>query len=121
MAKKKKHVCWCGKGYGTGLGLNQHRRKADHYKSDEQKREEAAIWGKQFEEMKRRTETYVGEATHSLKDGRHLKVGDRLRFEQIGTIKEITYVGVENQTVEVKVDLISKNYRHIKHEENGNS
>ena len=115
MAKKLKNPCWCGKAFATSKGLTQHKTKADHWQSPEEKREAEQRRLRIAEEMKTETKTYIGEEVHQLENGRHLKVGDKIRFERFAVIKEITYTGNENKTVSVRVDLITKTYEHIPH------
>lgn len=112
MAKKLTHRCWCGRKFGTGRGLSLHKNQADHWKTDVEKeadRQRVREW----EAANRKTVTgYIEEVQESLANGRHLQVGDKVRIERVGVIKEITTTG-EQPTVAVRIDVITRTYKSI--------
>ena len=112
MAKKLTHKCWCGRKFGTGRGLSLHKNQADHWQTDEEKRI-AREQNERWVEANRKTVTgYIEEVGESLANGRHLQVGDKVRIERIGVIKEITTTG-EQPTVAVRIDVITRTYKQI--------
>lgn len=107
--KKNSNKCWCGKSFLTPKGLTLHKSKKDHYKTDAQKEADAEDFRKRFEAIKKTRYAYIEEVSENLSNGRHLQIGDKIKIERLGVIKEIITTG-ENQTVEVKVDIISRTY-----------
>lgn len=109
---KAKPKCWCGRKFSTGRGLSLHKNQADHWQTPEEKRA-AQERQRQWEEANRKTVVgYIEEVSENLANGRHLQVGDKVRIERVGVIKEITTTG-EQPTVAVRIDVITRTYKSI--------
>lgn len=109
MAKKQIAKCWCGRKFGTGRGLSQHKNHADHWKTQEEKDRDAENVRRMVAANKRTTVGYIQEVSERLSNGRHLQVGDKIKIERVGVIKEITTTG-DDPTVEVRIDIITRTY-----------
>lgn len=112
MAHKQTNKCWCGFKAKTSRGLSIHKNRAEHWKTPEEKRadqERQRAW----EEANRKTVVgYIEEVSENLANGRHLQIGDKVRIERTGVIKEIITTG-EQQTVAVRIDVITRTYKSI--------
>lgn len=109
---KAKPKCWCGKTCATERALSIHKTRQAHWQTPEEKR--AARERQEAWEAENRTTKvgYIEEVSENLANGRQLELGDKVRIERVGVIKEIVTTG-NNQTVAVRIDIISRTYKKI--------